>query len=163
MAYAFGGQIVRAKRVMHGKVSKVEHDGEGLYKGIEKATECYYVDLAVGEHPVVIQAKGEHGFAARVAISELGELGSYGSFEFACGSPGPCTIDSVQQWQASLAKYKRNAHDPCGSTRIRGIRWMSGDTLDRIHPGQLEVSLVLHAYEFQPKYPSGDPECRDKF
>jgi len=35
MGYAFGGEIVRAKRIMHGKVSKVHHDGAGLYLGIE--------------------------------------------------------------------------------------------------------------------------------
>lgn len=35
MGYAFGGVIVRAKRVMHGKVSRVFHDGTGLYRGVE--------------------------------------------------------------------------------------------------------------------------------
>jgi anthranilate synthase/aminodeoxychorismate synthase-like glutamine amidotransferase len=35
MAFAFGAEIVRAGRIMHGKVSPVTHDGEGLYKGIE--------------------------------------------------------------------------------------------------------------------------------
>ena len=28
---AFGGRVVRAKRVMHGKVSRVRHDGSGLF------------------------------------------------------------------------------------------------------------------------------------
>lgn len=31
---AFGGKIVRAMRTMHGKVSKIEHDGRGCFKGI---------------------------------------------------------------------------------------------------------------------------------
>ncbi len=31
---AFGGRIVRAKRLMHGKTSPVEHDGKGLFKGV---------------------------------------------------------------------------------------------------------------------------------
>ena len=35
MGYAFGADIVRAKRIMHGKVSPVHHDGKGLYQGIE--------------------------------------------------------------------------------------------------------------------------------
>ena len=34
LGYAYGGAIVRAKRVMHGKVSQVHHDGTGLYRGI---------------------------------------------------------------------------------------------------------------------------------
>ena len=31
----FGGRIVRASRIMHGKVSKVFHDERGVYTGIE--------------------------------------------------------------------------------------------------------------------------------
>src|SRR6266581_6234287 len=31
---AFGGRIVRAKRVMHGKLSPVEHRGEGVFAGL---------------------------------------------------------------------------------------------------------------------------------
>jgi anthranilate synthase component 2 len=31
---AFGGKVVRAKRVMHGKVSMVRHDGEGVFRGL---------------------------------------------------------------------------------------------------------------------------------
>ena len=31
---AFGGKVVRAPRVMHGKTSPIEHDGKGLFAGI---------------------------------------------------------------------------------------------------------------------------------
>ena len=31
---AFGGKVIRAKAIMHGKVSDVEHDGTGLFKGL---------------------------------------------------------------------------------------------------------------------------------
>ena len=31
---AFGGKVVRAARVMHGKVSSVRHDGRGVFAGI---------------------------------------------------------------------------------------------------------------------------------
>jgi anthranilate synthase component 2 len=31
---AFGGKVVRAPRVMHGKTSPIEHDGAGLFRGI---------------------------------------------------------------------------------------------------------------------------------
>src|ERR1700734_3678768 len=30
----FGGRVVRAERLMHGKVSPVRHDGKGLYSGL---------------------------------------------------------------------------------------------------------------------------------
>jgi anthranilate synthase/aminodeoxychorismate synthase-like glutamine amidotransferase len=32
---AFGGKIVRAGRLMHGKTSPIRHDGKGIYRGIE--------------------------------------------------------------------------------------------------------------------------------
>lgn len=34
VAVAFGGAVVRAREVMHGKVSSVFHDGEGLLEGL---------------------------------------------------------------------------------------------------------------------------------
>ena len=33
---AFGGRVVRAGRLMHGKVSPVTHDGRGLFTGIQQ-------------------------------------------------------------------------------------------------------------------------------
>ncbi|MDQ7778890.1 MAG: aminodeoxychorismate/anthranilate synthase component II [Planctomycetota bacterium] len=34
IAHAFGGKVVRAQRVMHGKTSLVRHDGKGVYRGL---------------------------------------------------------------------------------------------------------------------------------
>ena len=34
IAQAFGGMIVRAKRLMHGKTSFIEHQGSGLFSGV---------------------------------------------------------------------------------------------------------------------------------
>jgi len=31
---AFGGKVVRARQVMHGKVSRVRHDGKGVFRGL---------------------------------------------------------------------------------------------------------------------------------
>src|SRR3990170_2755868 len=31
---AFGGRVVRAKQVMHGKVSRIRHDGLGVFAGV---------------------------------------------------------------------------------------------------------------------------------
>ncbi len=36
IAFAFGGKIVPAKHIMHGKTSMIESDGKSLYKGLEK-------------------------------------------------------------------------------------------------------------------------------
>jgi len=35
MGQVFGGRIVRARQIMHGKLSKVFHDEKGLFRGIE--------------------------------------------------------------------------------------------------------------------------------
>jgi anthranilate synthase component 2 len=34
VAQAFGGRIVRAPSIMHGKLSPIEHDGAGLFEGL---------------------------------------------------------------------------------------------------------------------------------
>lgn len=47
----FGGRIVRAKKVMHGKTSLIKHDGKGVFKGVKnpfKATR-YHSLVADGE------------------------------------------------------------------------------------------------------------------
>ncbi len=45
---AFGGKVVRAKQVMHGKVSQIRHDGKGVFEGIpDEFTATRYHSLAV--------------------------------------------------------------------------------------------------------------------
>ncbi len=47
---AFGGRIVNARRLMHGKVSKIEHDGQGIFSGIKSPlTAIRYHSLAAEE------------------------------------------------------------------------------------------------------------------
>ncbi len=47
---AFGGKVVRARRVMHGKTSKVYHDGRGVLAGVESPFEAArYHSLVVDE------------------------------------------------------------------------------------------------------------------
>jgi anthranilate synthase/aminodeoxychorismate synthase-like glutamine amidotransferase len=33
---AFGGQVVRAAQLMHGKTSYIQHDGRGLFRGVQQ-------------------------------------------------------------------------------------------------------------------------------
>ncbi|ENS6054407.1 aminodeoxychorismate/anthranilate synthase component II [Neisseria gonorrhoeae] len=37
---AFGGDVVRAKTLMHGKVSPVSHSGKGMFKGLPNPVTC---------------------------------------------------------------------------------------------------------------------------
>lgn len=47
---AFGGQVVRAKTLMHGKTSAVEHDGRTIFRGVESPlTATRYHSLIVAE------------------------------------------------------------------------------------------------------------------
>lgn len=47
---AFGGNVVRAKKLMHGKTSDVEHDGKTIFSGIQTPMTCTrYHSLIVAE------------------------------------------------------------------------------------------------------------------
>jgi anthranilate synthase/aminodeoxychorismate synthase-like glutamine amidotransferase len=48
---AFGGKVVRAKQLMHGKTSKVEHDGKTVFRGLTSPmTATRYHSLIVSEN-----------------------------------------------------------------------------------------------------------------
>src|SRR5918999_43975 len=50
IGYAFGGEIVRAAQLMHGKISPVVHDGRGIFRGISQSfTAGRYHSLVVGD------------------------------------------------------------------------------------------------------------------
>jgi anthranilate synthase/aminodeoxychorismate synthase-like glutamine amidotransferase len=47
---AFGGRIARARSIMHGKVSEIEHDGKGVFAGLPKPFEATrYHSLVIDE------------------------------------------------------------------------------------------------------------------
>jgi anthranilate synthase/aminodeoxychorismate synthase-like glutamine amidotransferase len=65
---AFGGKIVRARRIMHGKVSVIQHDGKGLFEGIASPIE------ATRYHSLVIEESScpaELEITARTADREI--------------------------------------------------------------------------------------------
>ncbi len=47
--WTFGGRIVRAGRVMHGKTSPVWHDGRGIFKGVENPIQATRYHSLVAE------------------------------------------------------------------------------------------------------------------
>ena len=50
MGEAFGGKVVRAKNLMHGKTSRVEHDGKTIFRGVDSPmTATRYHSLMVAE------------------------------------------------------------------------------------------------------------------
>jgi anthranilate synthase component 2 len=61
---AYGGRVVRAGRVMHGKTSRIVHDGEGLFSGLPTPLEV------MRYHSLVVEASslpGELQVVARAA------------------------------------------------------------------------------------------------
>jgi len=63
---AFGGQIVRARSIMHGKVSSIEHDGSGVLRGIDSPFEATRYHSLVIERDtcpeeLVITARSDDG------------------------------------------------------------------------------------------------------
>jgi anthranilate synthase component 2 len=40
IVHSFGGKIVRAKRLRHGKTSPIRHDGKGIFRGLENPFEA---------------------------------------------------------------------------------------------------------------------------
>jgi anthranilate synthase/aminodeoxychorismate synthase-like glutamine amidotransferase len=47
---AFGGEVVRAQQLMHGKTSSVQHDGRGVFRGVSQPfTAGRYHSLVVAE------------------------------------------------------------------------------------------------------------------
>lgn len=66
IAQHFGGKIIGAKQIMHGKVSMVEHDGEAIFKGITSPVKAVrYHSLAVEEsslpEELIITARTDDG------------------------------------------------------------------------------------------------------
>jgi len=65
---AFGGRIVRASRVMHGKLSQVAHHGKGVFEGLESPL------TATRYHSLVIERASLPSSLEITAESDDGEI-----------------------------------------------------------------------------------------
>ena len=64
IGYAFGANIVRARSIMHGKLSDVQHDGRGVFRGIDSPFEATrYHSLVIDEQtcPDVLEITARTG------------------------------------------------------------------------------------------------------
>ena len=66
IGYAFGANIVKAKRLMHGKTSMISHDNDGLYKGLSnpfKAVRYHslVIDKSTLSDEFIVDAVAEDG------------------------------------------------------------------------------------------------------
>jgi para-aminobenzoate synthetase component II len=48
---AFGGNVIRAQKIMHGKTSEIQHDGETIFRGLPQAF------VATRYHSLIVERK----------------------------------------------------------------------------------------------------------
>ncbi len=68
IGYAFGGKVVRAERLMHGKTSMIRHDGKGVFAGLPNPFE------AMRYHSLVVEERSLPECLEPTAWSEKDEL-----------------------------------------------------------------------------------------
>ena len=68
MAQCFGGTVVRARRLMHGKTSEIHHDGRGLYRGLENPF------TATRYHSLIVRRETLPDCLVETAKTKEGEL-----------------------------------------------------------------------------------------
>ena len=68
IAEAFGGKVTRAPRLMHGKTSPIEHDGEGVFAGIANPCEVGRYHSLIAER---LSLPPELGVTASTAEGEV--------------------------------------------------------------------------------------------
>jgi anthranilate synthase component 2 len=69
---AFGGRVVRANELMHGKVSTVRHNGQGLFHGIDgpfRATRYHSLVVERASLPAELDVTAESDGGAIMALS----------------------------------------------------------------------------------------------
>ncbi len=65
---AFGGRVVRAGRVMHGKTSPIEHDNKGVFTGLDNPFE------GMRYHSLVVEKESLPDCLLATAFTDQGEL-----------------------------------------------------------------------------------------
>lgn len=72
----FGAEVVHAKRIMHGKLSAIEHDGQGLFRGLpQKFKAVRYHSLALKDSSIpeklAVSARSEDGEIMGIRVRSL--------------------------------------------------------------------------------------------
>ena len=60
---AYGGEVVRAERVMHGKTSQIEHDGTGIFAGLPSPMQV------MRYHSLIVERRTMPGSLEIVAVA----------------------------------------------------------------------------------------------
>ncbi len=68
IAEAFGGRVIRASRLMHGKTSEISHDGKSIYRGLPDSF------AAARYHSLIVEQSSLPGCLIPTSHSAQGEL-----------------------------------------------------------------------------------------
>lgn len=77
IGYAYGGNIIRASRMMHGKTSMIHHDGKGIFQGIPNPFR------AIRYHSLLIERETIPDCLEITAETDMGEIMGVRHREFA--------------------------------------------------------------------------------
>jgi len=101
---AFGGNVVRASKLMHGKTSEVEHDGKTIFAGVPSAMTCTrYHSLIVAEEGFPEELEVSARTVGREALGNAGErrVGEPVAGQETSGAPGT-TIMALRHRQLPI-------------------------------------------------------------
>ena len=110
----FGGKVVRAGRLMHGKTSRVSHDGLGVFAGLPQACEVgRYHSLIAEAHTLpptlAVTARTEEGEIMGVRHGELAVEGVQFHPESILTPDGPALLRNFLDQRSGAREQRRAA------------------------------------------------------
>lgn len=114
IAMAFGGKVVRAKKLMHGKTCRIRHDGKGLFSGLKQDLEVMRYHSLVAERAslpacLCVTARSEDGLVMGLRHKSLPIEGVQFHPESVMTPEGPRMIKNFleERWQQSTKTKPR--------------------------------------------------------
>lgn len=106
LARAFGASIVRARLLFHGKVSKITHDGQGVFTGIKSPMiQARYHSLVADENTLdadfVVSAKSDDGEVMGIRHRSLPFEGVQFHPESIASAGGTAILDNARKLSAA--------------------------------------------------------------
>jgi len=127
IAQAFGGRIVRAKRLMHGKTSRLRHDGKGLFAGLDQGF------VAMRYHSLAVERETLPDCFEITAESEDGEIMGL--------RHKTLPIESVQYHPESVGT-------PLGARQLANLLWLAtGRAAKCSAPPSVRKTIIMRGLE----------------
>ena len=99
MGSAFGAEVIRSKELMHGKLSKIQHDGKGIFKGMPvDFMAARYHSLVIEPETLItdfdVNAKTEDGTIMAIQHNSMPLIGLQFHFESIATDSGIKLLDN---------------------------------------------------------------------